>query len=119
MTSSPRLGVALGGISIALWVVFFVAVVATPAEAGANIGAGLLGLLAVPSSIASAALLIGSTRSTLPRAAGAASIALLALVVLLAWGYAAPDEVLIGLLLAAVASLGSSVFLVARDHRGR
>src|SRR3712207_8125089 len=49
-----------------LWSVVAIAVVATPPEAGANIGAGLIGLLALTTSIVAAVLLIKAADSTPP-----------------------------------------------------
>ena len=111
MTSRQKAGVVLGGIALALWLAVAVAVAVTPRDEGANIAAGLIGLLALPLSIFAAVLLISGSESTPPRAAGAASIALFVGFFLLSWNYAA-DRVLIGVLLAAIAALCASVVLV-------
>jgi hypothetical protein len=75
MTSGQKAGVVLTIVADALWLVVVIAILATPPDVGANIGAGLLGLLALPLSIVAAAVLITTANSTAPRAAGAASIA--------------------------------------------
>ncbi len=116
MTSRKKAGVALGGVALGLWSVVAIAVAVTPPEDGANIGAGLIGLLALPLSIFAAVLLISSSDSTPPRAAGAASIVLFIVYFLLAWNYAA-GGVLIGVLFAAIASLCTSVVLVVTGQR--
>jgi drug/metabolite transporter (DMT)-like permease len=92
------------------------AVAMTPPAEGANIGAGLVGLLALLLSVLAAVLLIRGSDSTPPRAAGGASIALFVGYFLLAGNYAA-DGVLIGLLLAAIAALCTSVVLVVTSRR--
>ena len=116
MTPRQKAGVALGGAALALWSILAIAVAVTPPEEGANIGAGLIGLLALPLSIFAAVLLIGGSDSTPPRAAGTASIVLFILVFLLAWNYAG-GGVLIGLLVAAIAALCTSIVLVVMGQR--
>ncbi len=116
MTSRQKAGVTLGGVALALWSVVAIAVAMTPPDEGANIGAGLVGLLALPLSILAAVLLIRGSDSTPPRAAGGASIALFVGFFLLAGNYAA-DGVLTGLLLAGIAALCMSVLLVVTRHR--
>ncbi len=116
MTSRHKAGVALGGVALVLWSVVATAVAVTPREEGANIGAGLIGLLAFPLSIFAAVLLINGSDSAPPRAAGAASIGLFVGYFLLAWNYAA-GGVLIGVLFAAIAALCTSVVLVVRGRQ--
>jgi hypothetical protein len=64
MTSGQKAGVVLTIVADALWLVVVMAILATPPDVGANIGAGLLGLLALPLSIVAAAVLI--TTATRP-----------------------------------------------------
>lgn len=116
MRSIQKPGVALGGVALTLWSVLALAVALTPRDAGANIGAGITGLLALPLSVVAAALLIRGSDSIPPRAAGAASIAFFGGFFLLAWGDAS-SGVLIGVLLAANAALVASVFLVVNSRR--
>ena len=116
MTSRQKAGVVLGGVALGLWSVVAIAVAVTPPDEGANIGAGLIGLLALPISIFAAVLLISGSQSTSPRAAGGASIVLFVVYFLLAWSYAA-GGVLIGVLFAAVAALCTSVVLVVTGQR--
>lgn len=81
---------------------------------------GLIGLLALTTSIVAAVLLIKAADSTPPRAASAASIALWAVFVALSWTYAASDSVLIAVGLAAIAALcASSVLVVTGQRRQR
>jgi hypothetical protein len=116
MTSRQKAGVALGGVALALWAVVAIAVAVTPREEGANIGAGLIGLLALPLSIFAASLLISGSDSTPPRAAGAAAIGLFVGYFLLALDHAV-GAVLIGVLFAAIAALCASVVLVVTGRR--
>jgi hypothetical protein len=116
MTSRQKAGAALGGVALALWAVVATAVAVTPREEGANIGAGLIGILALPLSIFAAVPLISGSDSALPRAADAASIGLFVGYFLLAWNYAA-GGVLIGVLFAAIAALCVNVVLVVRGRR--
>src|SRR3712207_5926190 len=90
MTSGQKAGVVLTVVVDALWSVVVIAILATPPDAGANIGAGVLGLLALPLSIVAAAVLITTADSTAPRAAGAAPLSLWAL-------YVAPSRAHVGL----------------------
>jgi hypothetical protein len=90
---------------------------ATPSDKGANIGAGLIGLLALILSVLAAAVLITSVQSIAPRAASAASIILWAVFVALAWTYAAADGVLISVGLAAIATLTASAVIVGTAPR--
>ncbi|RBY90086.1 hypothetical protein DQ244_11440 [Blastococcus sp. TBT05-19] len=64
MDGKRRTGLALAAAAAVLWLVFVVMVLATPAGQGATIGAGLIGLLAVPLSVASLVLLLVSVRSS-------------------------------------------------------
>src|SRR4051812_45527314 len=115
MTSPQRVAVAFAGAALALWAVVAIAVVATPREDGANIGAGLIALLAMALSILAAILLIIAANSTLSRVASAGSIGLWAAFLLLAPNDAAKYSLLIGVLAAGVAALTTSALLVARD----
>ena len=108
MTSRQKAGVVLTIVADALWSVVVFAILATPPDAGANIGAGVLGLLALPLSIVAAVVLITTADSTAPRAAGAASIALWALCVALSWTYVG---------LAAIVALSTSAVLVGTAPR--
>jgi hypothetical protein len=117
MTSGQKAGVVLTIVADALWLVVVIAILATPPDAGANIGAGVLGLLALPLSIVAAVVLITTADSTTPGAASAASIALWALFVALAWTYAAENEVQIIVGLAAILALSTSAVLVGMAHR--
>jgi hypothetical protein len=107
-TSGQKAGVALTVVADALWLVVVIAILATSPEDGANIGAGVLGLLALPLSIVAAAVLITTANSTAPRAASAASIALWALSVALSWTYVG---------LAAILALSTSAVLVGTTHQ--
>ncbi len=89
----------------------------SPAAAGANIGAGLLGLLALPLSIVAAVVLITTADWTAPGAASAASIALWALFVALSRTFAAGNGVQIIVGLAAILALSTSAVLVGTTHR--
>ncbi|MGY1593083.1 hypothetical protein ACI79D_13975 [Geodermatophilus sp. SYSU D00708] len=100
----------------ALWLVVVIAILATPPDQGANIGAGLLGLLALPLSIVAAVVLITTTASTAPRAASAASIALWTLFVVLPWTSAAENGVQILVGLTAILALSASAVLVGTAH---
>lgn len=93
MRSGQKVGVVVAVVADALWLVVIIAILATPPDAGANIGAGVLGLLALSLSIVAAIVLITTANSTASGAASAASIALWALFVALAWTYAAQNEV--------------------------
>ncbi|HZH20019.1 MAG TPA: hypothetical protein VEZ18_07465 [Geodermatophilus sp.] len=117
MTSGQKAGVVLTIVADALWLVVVIAILATPPDAGANIGAGLLGLLALPLSIVAAAVLITTADSTAPAVASAASIALWALFVTLAWTSAAENGVQISVGLAAILALSTSAVLVGTAHR--
>ncbi|MGY1760812.1 hypothetical protein ACI79G_20140 [Geodermatophilus sp. SYSU D00779] len=117
MTSGQKAGVVLTVVADALWLVVLIAILATPPDQGANIGAGLLGLLALPLSIVSAVVLITTTASIAPRAASAASIALWALFVTLSWTYAAGNRVQIIVGLAAILALSTSAVLVGTAQR--
>jgi membrane protease YdiL (CAAX protease family) len=108
MTSGQKAGVVLTIVADALWLVVVVAILATPPDAGANIGAGVLGLLALPLSIVAAAVLITAAHSTAPRVASAASIALWALSVAFSWTFVG---------LAAILALSTSAVLVGMAHR--
>ena len=108
MTSGQKAGVVLTVVADALWLVVVIAILATPSDAGANIGAGVLGLLALPLSIAAAVVLITTADSTAPRAASAASIALGALSVVLSWTSVG---------LAAILALSTSAALVGTVSR--
>ncbi len=108
MTSGQRAGVVLTLVADALWLVVVIAILTNPPDAGANIGAGVLGLLALPLSVVAAAVLITTADSTAPRAASAASIALWALSVALSWTYVG---------LAAILALSMSAVLVGTAHR--
>ena len=85
MTSGQRAGVVLTVVAYALCSVVIVAIVTASPGDGANIGAGFLGLLALPLSIVAAAVLMTTADSTAPRVASATSIPLWALSVALAW----------------------------------
>ncbi len=115
MTSGQKAGVVLTVVADALWLVVIIAILATPPDEGANIGAGLLGLLALPLSILAALVLITAVDSTTPRAASTASIALWALFVVLSWTPAIEVQISVGL--AAIVALTTSAALVATDHR--
>jgi hypothetical protein len=115
MTSGQKTGVVLAVVADALWLVVVIAILATPPDEGANIGAGLLGLLALLLSIVVALVLINSAASTPPRAASTASIALWAIFLALSW--TAANEVQIGVGLAAIVALTASAVLVGTDHR--
>ena len=108
MTSGQKAGVVLPIVADALWLVVVIAILATPPDQGANIGAGILGLLALPLSIVAAAVLITTANATAPRAASAASIALWALSVALSWTYVG---------LAATLALSTSAVLVGTTHQ--
>ena len=108
MTSGQKVGVVLTVVADAVWLVVVIAILATPPDQGANIGAGILGLLALPLSIVAAAVLITTANSTAPRAASAASIALWALSVALSWTYVG---------LAAILALSTSAVLVGTTHQ--
>ena len=108
MTSDQKAGVVLTIVADALWLIVVIAILATPPDAGANIGAGVLGLLALPLSIVAAAVLITTADSTAPRAASAASIALWALSVALSWTHVG---------LAAIVALSTSAVLVGTTPR--
>ena len=115
MTSPQKTGVVLGGVALVCWSIVAVAVALTPRDEGANIGAGLFGLLALPLSVVAAVLLIRGSASTPPRAAAAASIAFFVGFFALAWGYEA-SGVLIAVLLVAIAALCVSLFLVVTSR---
>ncbi len=117
MTSGQKAGVVLTVVANALWLVVVIAILATPPDEGANIGAGLLGLLVLTLSILAAVVLITTTDSTAPRAASAASIALWALFVALSWTYTAGNGVQIIAGLAAILALSTSAVLVGTAHR--
>lgn len=107
-TSGQKAGVALTVVADALWLVVVIAILATPPEDGANIGAGVLGLLALPLSIVAAVVLVTTADSTAPRVASAASIALWAFSVALSWTPVG---------LAAILALSTSAVLVGTAHR--
>jgi hypothetical protein len=117
VTAIQKWGVAVAAVAIVVWIVFAIAVVSTAPEDGANIGAGLLGMLAIALSIAAAVVLIVGTRSTLARAAAAVCIALLVVLWLVAPDDGVADGVNIGMLVAAVAGLAASAGTVASDRR--
>ncbi|WNV74194.1 hypothetical protein [Geodermatophilus sp. DSM 44513] len=118
MTSGQKAGVVLTVVADALWLVVVIAVLATPPDQGANIGAGILVLLAaLPLSIVAAVVLITTTASTAPRAAGAASVALWTLFVVLPWTSAAGNGVQLPVGLAAILALSASAALVGTAHR--
>ena len=117
MTSGQRAGVVLTVVASTLWLVVLIAMLATPPDEGANIGAGMLGLLALTLSILAAVVLVTTVDSTAPRAASAASIALWALFVTLAWTSAAENGVQISVGLAAILALSTSAVLVGTAHR--
>ncbi len=117
MTSGQKAGVVLTVVANALWLVVVIAILATPPDEGANIGAGLLGLLVLTLSILAAVVLITTTDFTAPRAASAASIALWALFVALSWTYAAENGVQVSVGLAAIVALSTSAVLVGTAHR--
>ena len=119
MTSGQRAGVVLTVVADALWLVVVIAILATPPDEGANIGAGLLGLLALTLSISAAVVLVATVDSTGPRATSAASIALWALFVAFPWTSAAENGVQIGVGLAAIVALGTSAVLVGTAYRRR
>jgi hypothetical protein len=54
MTPGQRVGVVLTVVADALWVVVVLTLLATPRDESASIGAGVLGLLALPRSIVAA-----------------------------------------------------------------
>ncbi|WNV77164.1 hypothetical protein [Geodermatophilus sp. DSM 44513] len=62
MDTARRWGIGLTAVAVLLWLVFVIAVVTTAPEDGANIGAGLLFLLAIPCTVAGATLLITTRR---------------------------------------------------------
>ncbi len=107
MTSGQKAGVVLTVVADALWSVVVIAILATPPDAGANIGAGLLGLLALPLSIVAAVVLITTADSTAPHVASAASIGLWVVSVALSWTYVG---------LAAILALSTSAVLVGTAH---
>jgi hypothetical protein len=117
MTSGQKAGVVLTVVAIALWLVVVIAVLATPPDEGANIGAGLLGLPVLTLSISAAVVLITTADSTAPRAASAVSIALWALFMALSWSYAAENGVQMSIGLAATVALSTSAVLVGTAHR--
>jgi hypothetical protein len=119
VTAIQKWGVAVAAVAIVVWIVFVIAVVATAPEDGANIGAGLLGMLGIALSIAAAVVLIVGTRSTLVRAAAAICIALLAVFWLVAPDDGVADGVKIGMLVAAVAGLTASAGTVFSGRRRR
>lgn len=84
MTAIQKWGVAVAAVAIVVWILFAISVVSTRPEGGANIGAGLLGMLGIALSVAAAVVLIAGTQSTLVRAAGSVRIALLAVFLLVA-----------------------------------
>ena len=108
MTSGQKAGVVLTVVVDALWLVVIIAILATPPDAGANIGAGVIGLLALPLSIVAAAVLITTADSTAPRVASAASIGLWAVTVALSWTYLGQ---------AAILALSMSAVLVGTAHQ--
>jgi len=117
MTARQKTGVTIGGVALGLWTVVAGLVAMTSPEDGANIGAGLVALLALPMSVFAAVLLMSGSESAPPRAAAATSIVLFVVYSVLAWSYGA-GGVLIGVLFAAVAALGTSLALVLKgpDH---
>ncbi|MGY1704427.1 hypothetical protein ACI79C_07620 [Geodermatophilus sp. SYSU D00697] len=117
MTAIQKWGVAVAAVAIGTWIVFAIAVVSTAPEDGANIGAGLLGMLGIALSIAAAVVLVVGTRSTSARAGGAVCIALLAVFWLVAPDDGVADGVKIGMLVAAVAGLAASAGTVALERR--
>jgi hypothetical protein len=118
MAAGQRFAVAVAGVATVLWVGFAAAVLVTPSEAGANIGAGLIALLAIVVSISAAILLFTTTDSTPVRMASVASIGVWALFLVLAPTDAVPPVVLICLLAAGSAALVTSAALVVgRHHR--
>ena len=117
MTSGQRAGVGLTVVANALWFVVVIAILATPPDGGANIGAGLLGLLALTLSILAAVVLITAVDSTALRAVSAASLALWALFAARAWTYAAENGVQTSVGLAALVALSTSAVLVGTAHR--
>jgi len=117
VTAIQKWGVAVAAVAIVVWIVFVTAVVSTAPEDGANIGAGLLGMLGVAVSITAAVVLIVGTRSSSVRAAAAVCIALLAVLWLVAPNDGLADGLKIGMLVAAVAGLTASAGTVLLDRR--
>jgi hypothetical protein len=61
--TARRWGIGLTAVAVLLWLVIVAAVVTAAPEDGANIGAGLLFLLAIPCTVAGATLLITTRRA--------------------------------------------------------
>jgi hypothetical protein len=86
MSSTRKTGLVLAGVAVGLWAGAIAGTVSTAPEDGANIGAALLALFAVPLSVAASILLLMSRRGARPARPAvdrAAAVLALASVVLL------------------------------------
>ena len=118
MNPTQKTGTWLAGAAITLWLVFTAMIVTTPDDADANIGAGLVGLLAIVVSVGGAVVLIVSTRTTAARGAAALSIAAWVAYLALAWDDAGPRALALTVLAVGVLSLAAAAVLTARSGRG-
>jgi hypothetical protein len=128
MSGTRRAGLILAAVATALWLGAALAFGVTGREAGANIGAALMALLAVPVSMGASATLLASVRSVPAERPGivraAVALAVLSLILLPVFLFLDPYETssaaqLATLLGGAFCFLGSSALFLAAGHRGR
>ena len=117
MNATQKTGTWLAGVAIALWLLVAVLLVTTPDDAGANIGAGLAGLLAIALSVGAAVVLIVSTRTPATRGTAALSIAAWVVYLALAWNDTGSRATALTVLAIGVLSLAAAVVLTVRSGR--
>jgi hypothetical protein len=66
VSTTRRWGVALTAVAVAMWAVIVAAIVTTAPDEGANFGAGMVFLLAVPCTVTGLGLIAGSRRPLPP-----------------------------------------------------
>ena len=117
MDGTRKTGVWLAGAATALWVGFAAMMADTPEDGGANIGGGLVGLLAMAVSIAAAVTLIVAVPTVTVRVPAGLSVLAWVGYVALAVNDTGPRAVAFTILAAGVVLLAAAAVLAVRPHR--
>ena len=112
-----KAGIWLAGTGVVLWAVSAVIVGSSPEDGGANIGGGLLALLALVTSLVAAGLLFAGTRSARTRAAAAVSVAAELGYLALAVDDSGSRGLVVAVIALIVVALASAALLSARAGR--
>ena len=113
MTAGQRWGVATAGTAFVAWAAVGIMIVTSGSEGGANIGAGMVALLAIAVSFAAAGVLFAAARSTTARVAAVTCAAFLSVFLLAAPTEGLTDALLFGLLVASLIALAVAAVATA------